>query len=305
MSTLKVSRSITIAAAPEPIYAAVRDFHQWTSWSPWLPGDAATKVTIAADGRTYRWESEIIGCGEITITGEQAPQQIDYQLVFLKPHPSKAKTGFNLIEKEATTELTWWMEFSLPWFMGWMAGMIRSFITSDFNRGLLMIKDLIELGQIPAQVEVLGATPFPGLRYVGVSRSTTLDQIGPSMEAAFAQVLAGMATAGIAPSGPGLSIYHKFDLTKGFTHYTAGYPVASVPETLPDGLVAGEIPAIPTYAIRHHGAYRHLPNSWMAGMAHQRAKRFRPASKPAPFEVYEHLDNHEAAHRTMVYLPAR
>lgn len=74
---------------------------------------------------------------------------------------------------------------------------------------------------------------------------------------------AGYATlAGLGPIGPGYAIYHgappeAFDLTIGF-------PVAGVPDDLPDGVAAGVFPAGRALVASLVGAYDALPQAWEA-----------------------------------------
>ena len=41
----RVTRTATIAAPPEMVFAQVNDFHNWNEWSPWAKLDPNTKNT--------------------------------------------------------------------------------------------------------------------------------------------------------------------------------------------------------------------------------------------------------------------
>lgn len=83
-----------------------------------------------------------------------------------------------------------------------------------------------------------------------------------------------------------IAIYHRFDMVKNVTEYTAALPVERAPDSLPQELVAGELNAPKTFKIKHTGAYRHLGSAWSAGMMMERSKTFRRDKSTDPFEVY-------------------
>jgi hypothetical protein len=39
----RITRSITVSAPPETVFAQVNDFHKWEAWSPWAKLDPACK----------------------------------------------------------------------------------------------------------------------------------------------------------------------------------------------------------------------------------------------------------------------
>src|SRR4051812_34676606 len=55
-----VSRSATMAAPPERVFAQVNDFKAWNAWSPWTKLDPNCKYIFgdvsAGQGATYAWE---------------------------------------------------------------------------------------------------------------------------------------------------------------------------------------------------------------------------------------------------------
>ena len=88
-----VVRTTTIHAPAERIHALVRDFHEWTRWSPWEGLDPQMRRTYtgpdAGVGAQYAWEgNRKAGKGEMTITGD-SPHQVDVDLRFDKPFPAR------------------------------------------------------------------------------------------------------------------------------------------------------------------------------------------------------------------------
>jgi predicted transcriptional regulator YdeE len=306
MPVFSVSKSIRIAAPAQQVYDLVRDFKSWPAWSPWLIAEPGTKMTYSPDGRGYAWDGEITGSGEMEITGGDPPWSIQYRLTFLKPWKSVNQVAFHFSEHDHETLAEWTMEGTLPWFMWWMKGMMSGWIGADYERGLKMLKDLVELGSVPSKLEFTGIKSAGGFRYVGVKSSTPTAEIGPSMQRDMGKLMEWLEKSGAKPSGSPFAITHKWDPVKGLAEYTIGFPFADAVE-VHDGFVSGEIPSCQAYVVKHTGAYRHLGNAWASGMMHGRAKKFTADKKVPLFEIYDNdpTVTPEAELVTRVHLPAK
>lgn len=291
MPKFSLSRSTTIEAPIETVFSNVRDFKQWPIWSPWLIAEPSCQVINAEDGKSYSWVGKIVGSGEMEIISEESNSRIDYRLTFLKPWKSVASVSFQFKDKEGSTEATWTMSSSLPFFMFWMKNMMVAMMGMDFQRGLGMLKDHIEIGSVPSKLEFPGISRFEGGPYLGIRTSCPIADIGTQMEKDFKTLGTAIKTSGITPSGKPFSIYHKYDFVKGITEYTSALPVRSKPENVPSGLFAASMDSSDTYRVKHIGPYRHLGNPWSAGMMYGRAKVFKQSKKLHPFEVYENDPN--------------
>lgn len=287
MPKMSIKRSIVINAPLDKVYASVKDFRQWIEWSPWNIMDPECQVDHAEDGRSYSWDGKIIGSGGMEILEESEGQWINYRLTFLKPFKSVSSVSFLFVETKDGVEATWTMNGSMPFFLFFLVKMMTAGVSMDYERGLAMLKDYLETGAVPSKLEFPGRTTFPGLKYVGISETTAIADIGPSMEAVFKKLHAWLETSGVKPAGKPLSIYETWDMVNGTAGYISCIPVSSVPADLPAGFVSGEIPSCPAYPVKHAGPYRHLGNAWSAGMAHGRAKVFKQNKTIAPFEIYE------------------
>ncbi len=307
MPEFAVEKTTTIEAPPQAVFDAVRDFRSWPAWSPWLIAEPGCKLDYREDGTGYTWDGEIVGSGEMAVVGEEAPRSIDCQLDFLKPWKSRSAVRFAFAARGGATEVTWTMRGSLPFFMFWMKGMMTAFVGMDYQRGLAMLKDHVEKGSVPCELEFAGVAPFEGFPYLGVKTACAIAEIGPRMGEDFEKLKALLAERGIEPAGKPFSIYHKWALTKGLTEYTIGFPVGGPPATPPSGFVTGELPSCRCYQVRHTGPYHHLGNAWASGMMHARAKVFRQNKRLPPFEIYQDepggADDTDLV--TTVHFPAR
>ncbi|MEM8565258.1 MAG: SRPBCC family protein [Bacteroidota bacterium] len=289
MPKMQITKSITINAPVEKVYSKLNDFNHWTAWSPWLIMDPQAKVTIDGDAKSYEWEGDRVGSGNMHVTEEVENKWVDYDLTFLKPWKSTAKVRFETVSKGDSTEVHWLMDSSLPFFMFWMKKMMEAFVGMDYDRGLAMLKDYVEDGEVHSKLDFKGTSSFKGFKFVGIKTNSTIDDVGSSMEADFNKLMTFMNDHKDIIAGPTFSIYHKWDMVKRNVQYTSGIPVKSVPDNLPSGIVSDEIPATEVYTLAHTGPYAHLGNAWSTLYNMQRGKAFKINKKIHPFETYMNI----------------
>ncbi|MCB9224176.1 MAG: SRPBCC family protein [Crocinitomicaceae bacterium] len=282
---MQIDRSILIDKKPEEVYSLLSDFHHWKPWSPWLILEPEVAVHVREDGKFYEWSGDLVGSGEMTIIDQKENSSIDYDLTFLKPWKSKSKVGFIIAPDDNGSKVTWTMESKLPWFMFWMKKMMSAFIGMDYKRGLLLLKDFAEDGEVHSKLEFKGINQLDGCKYIGIKRSVSMEDMGESHKADFTQLMTYAREKGLV-DGNGFTIYNKWDLTNGICDYTACVPVKEIPSDLPASFVSGERPKTKAHTVKHIGPYHHIGNAWSAQMNRQRSKRFKANKKIHPIEVY-------------------
>lgn len=309
MPAFQVSRSIVIQCLPVEAFDQVRDFSTWTTWSPWLPADPDAVVTISDDPSSvdshYHWDGDLVGEGHMTNLELKEGRSIRQSLDFIKPWKSKSTVTWEFAQVDAGTKVTWTMLGALPWFMFWMKGMMQGFISMDYDRGLLKLKDLMEIGSIPSTTEVRGIQKIDRLRMFGVQNRCKLDEVGPQMEQSFSKVEAAFAGAGLNHDSEMISVYTKLNASKGIFDYISGYVVdASV--DCPTGLVEWSTPDTNAYVVSHKGPYRHLGNAWGIANQHVRYRKLK-MRKSGDFEIYRTTPDqvNEAEVMTDIYLPLK
>ncbi|MEL6669059.1 MAG: SRPBCC family protein [Bacteroidota bacterium] len=307
MPKMHIKRSTDIAAPPSKIFSTLNDYHTWRAWSPWLISEPEAKVDVATDGKYYEWLGNRTGAGNMRIASESPDSDLDMDLTFLKPWKSKAKTSFHIEATDTGSRVSWEMNSSLPFFLFWMKKQTEAFIGSDYERGLAMLKDYVEDGEAHSKLEFAGIEDFPGTQYVGIRRSSSKENFQKDMSGDFGRLMDWFKESGIEPSGPGASIYHKWDMVRGTMEYTALFPVTSASATLPDGFMLGNIPAVKTYRLRHTGSYDHLGNAWSTLMMMERNKEFKKSKVADGFEVYRTMPGETPMHEqvTDLYYPVR
>ena len=191
MPRYDVQRSIQINAPPEQVFETVSDYGSWTTWSPWLCAEPDAQVTVSGDsssvGSIYSWKGKIVGEGELEHRQLQPGRLIEDEIRFVKPFRSQSQVAFELEAVGEGTKITWQMRGSLPWFLFWMLPQMEVLIGMDYERGLKMLKEWIETGQILSQTKIRGVESVGPLQMAGVRKSCAMSEIGPSMEAAFAE----------------------------------------------------------------------------------------------------------------------
>ena len=286
MPKLYVKESILIEAQPQKIVSVLSDFNSWQYWSPWLIAEPQAKVEVAPDNKYYYWEGAIVGAGQMWIRAE-SEKAIAIDLEFLKPFKSKAKVAFFLEPEAGKTKLSWTMDSSLPFFLFWMKKAYEVFISMDYCRGLKMLKDWIELGQVPSMIFVNGIKERPAQNYIGIQRDCATETLEKYMSEDF-EILMTFSHKNHADklNGPPFTMYPIWDVVGKKVRYIACQPVSEIPDDLPSNFTSGVLPATQVHAITHTGPYRHVANAWAVQMMYQQKKIFRPNKKTIPLEIY-------------------
>ncbi len=307
MPKMSIQRTVEVHAPADKVFNTLNDFNSWTAWSPWLIMDPKAKVTVREDAKYYEWDGERVGSGQMSIINEQPNESIDYDLLFLKPWKSKAKVSFYTKAKGDSTEVTWTMDSSLPFFMFWMKPMMEAFVGMDYERGLNLLKDYLEHGEIKSKLDFKGESTVEGFDYVGISTQCSKEQLGEKMRQDLEKLGAFMSDKQDHVAGNPFSIYAKWDMVKNRISYTSGIPVTQIPDNLPAGIEAGKIPTTKAYELRHTGPYLHLGNAWSTLNNMARGKAFKWNKKIWPWEVYlnDPANTPEEELITSVYFPVK
>lgn len=286
MPKIQVKRTVSIDKPASDVYAILSNLEQWKPWSPWLISEREAVVKVSDDKKFQEWEGKVVGSGQLQIANEVENKEINLDLTFLKPWKSRAKTSFYLNEKGNSTQVTWTMDSSLPFFMFWMKKMMTEMIGMDYDRGLTMLKEYVEIGKVNSELKVLGEHNYPSKQYIGIHRTTDLNNIGDAMKEDYEKLMPYMMeNHQDKVDGNAFSIYHKWDPVKKVVEYTACVPVKSdVP--LQSGMIKGTYSGGKMYSCEHTGPYKYAGNVWSAMYGRKMAKVFKENKKVHPIEEY-------------------
>jgi uncharacterized protein YndB with AHSA1/START domain len=159
----RVSRSATMAAPPERVFAQVNDFHKWDAWSPWAKLDPNAKNSFAGpdagEGAMFSWAgNDEVGEGKMTITESKPPELIRLKLEFIKPMEDTSDTEFTFKPDGDRTTVTWTMSGTYETFMQkaiCMCMNMDKMVGGQFEKGLASMKAIVE-SPPPAEKIVAG-----------------------------------------------------------------------------------------------------------------------------------------------------
>lgn len=313
MPAYHIESAIEIDATADVVLAHLDNFEKWPAWSPWLYMEKTAHLDyrgIAGTvGHGYDWQGTLVGAGGMTMTG-YSPSQLHMDLVFLKPFKSRANVRFDIeTMSPERTRVTWHMDGTLPFFLFFMTGMMKAMIRADYDRGLKLLKDIVETGTAHSSTVVDGVVEVQSQTFIGDTQSATLGTLADAMGQSYPKLFNALESAGIEMTGPALAVYSAMDIKTGHCTYTAGLPVKPdvADSDLPAGLNTGTIAAGKALKVTHTGSYRHLGNAWSTAMANQRHLKLKALKHSSPFEVYvnDPTKTDERDLITEIYLPIR
>ena len=287
---LEIERSATIHAPVEEVYAKVVDFNEWTKWSPWLVAEPTTPTEVKGNGKSvgsvYSWNGKIIGAGELEHQVIDPNKALDMEIRFFKPE-SSSKVGFRfdkqVVDGKEATQVTWYMDGKIP---SMLKTMMTTFLSIDYDRGLSMLKAYVENGKIESKVEVIGTADRPAMKYIGVEFRCKIEEVGSAYGKAYETLKSKLTSAKIPFPQEFVSVYNEIDYQNREFVAIASCPVETIPETLPEGLVSGEMPGHSAYQVDHIGSFAHLGNGWFTGQHHLRHKKLKKRKKVKQYELY-------------------
>jgi uncharacterized protein YndB with AHSA1/START domain len=148
---MRVTRSASIAAPPEAVFAQVNNLHQWEFWSPWVKLDPNAKTTYegpdAGVGAAFTWDGNSkVGAGRMTITESRPNELVRFRLDFAKPLNGTQTAEFTFKPEGGQTTVTWAM-FGECNFVGKAMGLLFNcdkMVGTQFEQGLADMKHLTE-----------------------------------------------------------------------------------------------------------------------------------------------------------------
>lgn len=145
----KVSRSVSIAAPPDKVYALIAEPRRWKEWTVWNRRDPAMAIQYSGPpsgvDAAWAWQSRTEGEGRMRFTAAEPGQRIAYELFF--PDFGTTSTGeLSLAPEGGGTRVTWNIDGDMganP-LMRWFALGADTFIGQDFAAGLAGLRTLAE-----------------------------------------------------------------------------------------------------------------------------------------------------------------
>jgi len=309
MPAYHIERSIVIEKPIKEVRDSLKNFKAWPKWSPWIVMEPDATVTYSDRqgqvGASYGWSGVLIGAGGMELM-EVHDDELKMQLTLMKPFKSQADVGFRLSSEGESTHVTWYMDGSLPFFMFWMTGKMKAYIGMDYSRGLSMLKEYLETGDVASYVHIEGVMPVGETEYIAIPTACSIDDLGSSMQENWQKLYAFIEEHKLSMQGVPFSIFHTFDIVKHESTYFSCIPVTT-DMPLQDGWVRGTLKSEKTLKTMHKGRYMHLGNAWMTAMNFARMKKMKTKKSPVGYEFYLNNPNDtaEEALITEIYMPLK
>lgn len=284
----QVVESITINSAIQAVKDQVFDLREWESWSPWLCLEPLAQTTNHKEGVHLEdylfWSGNVIGEGEMQVQS-RTNDHLVCQLRFLKPWKSKAMTTITLTQQGDSTKVTWTMDAGLPFYLFFMKTMMKTMISKDYKRGLLRLKNLVELGEVPAKLEfVKDVTKNDAFYFVGKRNSCLYKDLEETMVKDYETVSELLEKN--AADARAVCLYHKVDMVKDLFDYSIGFAFDEKPTFAIGDLERLSLPEHTALQANLEGSYDFLADAWTGIMMHQKARKLKSFNKVPPYEEY-------------------
>jgi len=310
MPTINVSRQIDIDVPINTVYPLITEFKHWPSWSPWLCQEREAQIDYhGPDGEVgsgYSWSGTRIGAGSMQLS-KASPEHIACDLSFLKPFKSQAEVNFHLEKlSDESCRVQWSMQSALPFFLFWMKKPFEAYIGGDYTRGLSMLKELAETGEVKSEVLVEAISELPATDYIALSGHGTLAELGPIMQQNYPKLESAVAEQKLTQTGPAFCHYTVMDPVRDRWQFIVALPISGDAAT--PGFERGTRPALKKCArVTHLGHYQHLGNAWATAFAWMKAEKQQHLKKMGGFELYydRSSENDETKVRTEIYVPLK
>jgi len=288
MPAYEVIKSIKINKPTAEVINLVADFKTWPTWSPWLIMEPDCPITYSGDqgkeGSGYYWKGNLVGEGKMQLL-ERSAVNLDMALEFIKPFKSKAVVGFQLNDLGDSCEISWIMKGNLPWFLFFMKNMMKLMIGMDYERGLKMLKSLLETGEVQSNLELKGKQTQTLQYYIGLQSEASIKELPELIPADFGRLNTYFTEKNIEPDGAPFSMYHKMDMKTGISQLVNCFPV-KVPIIVEPPFICDKLPQGNTYVVKHTGKYEFMGNAWSYAMFAARNFKVKLRKQPVGYENY-------------------
>lgn len=288
MPAYHVEKTVKINGSKSQVLAEISDFRQWPAWSPWLILEPKCSLNYTGEqgqeSAGYSWDGDMVGAGEMQLTGI-GEQQLEMSLTFLRPFKSEAKVVFDIIEQADSCLVTWHMYGSLPFYLFFMKKMMQGWIGMDYERGLRMLKSVVETTKVNSTPEIIGYAEQPAQYYIGLTHSASIEAIGPIMREDFARLNEYVRDKNIVVTGAPFTLYHKMNMVTTESNFTSALPVSEKIE-VPAPFEFHQLKATKTWQVKHTGHYEFLGNAWALAMMASRHQKVKTRKKPMGIERY-------------------
>ncbi len=256
-----VHRTVQIDAPREFIFTYVQYLKKNHQCSPWAEKDSMMKTDYSEiDGQVgseYSWQGDpqLTGKGKMIITKIVPNEQVEYDLIFEMPRPSKA-TGYTLVaDSSGVSEVTWGVKgnINIPFNLILLFSNMESMIAPDFEKGLSKLKTIAEETWKLAKNYELKQIEFPEINYAIIRDTLSMNGLSSFFQNSYGAIYEGLGKQRIRPTGTPCGLYFTFDEETMITELAAAVPIAI--QVSPTGLDTFHISATKAWQVDYLGPY--------------------------------------------------
>ncbi len=261
-----INRSIVISSGINQVWPYVSSAEKMQLWSPWVGKDSTLQISYfgedGAVGSGYRWEGDMLGKGEQTISMLAAPNSVRSDLKIEMPFGAQmSSTYIDLKDTLRATKVTWGMRGDNN-FAGRIFGLIMNFddeIGADYTQGLINLKKEVE-AITDTVVYQINTGYFPGGQYLGIRGKVPFAEIIPFYDFNLTNLLQLVDFEAAKMEGAPMAMFYDNDVEKGTADMVVAITYPSGIKTIPVEVETISLPAAyyvtTDYIGGHHGVRR-------------------------------------------------
>ena len=257
-----VERTVLINAPQTMVFNHVKYWRNWQAWSPWAEQDSTMQITVEGTdgevGSMYKWvgDPDLTGKGQMTNTGLKKGEEIAYHLHFMEPWESESDGYVRLKESETgAVEVAWGFqgEMPFPWNIFMLFSSMDAMIGPDFDRGLALLKDVVEKEKAAIESFEVQKGIFPAKNYAGIRKEVPFSEMQTFFQNSYAQIQQGIQIKRLRVTGAPAGLYYTWDEQHIKSDMVAAFPIRGNLKT--DEIQMIHIPAQTAYRIDYYGGY--------------------------------------------------
>lgn len=314
---LNIEKSIVLETNIDNVWDYITDTDKKTAWSPRLILEKNCKQTTKWRKATVwyleSWDWAVVWSGEQIITEIVKNEYIYFDLNFLKPFKSSNKASF-VLEKisDTSTKLTWKMQWTLPILLFFLKKMMTIMVVKDFERGLLMLKTILEKWKLDTSTEFSWVDTLEKKFYIWTKTECNHSEIWTKIGSNFSSLINITKEHNLAPLSY-FTIYNKADIVND------KFEIEACIEISENDFKNFKLPIVSTYFLSsidkmkvavttHYGSYDFIDNSWTWAYMYLKPNKLKKNSKYPAIELYEKwfVDNiDESKYVTHIIIPVK
>jgi effector-binding domain-containing protein len=192
-------------------------------------------------------------------TGLQAGKEIAYHLHFMEPWESESDGYVRIKESESgAVEAAWGFQGEMPFpfniFM--LFSSMDEMIGPDFERGLALLKEIIENEKAAIERFEVQKGIFPAKNYASIRNEVPFSEMQNFFQNSYAQIQQGIQIKRLRVTGAPAGLYYSWDMQHMKSDMAAAFPIRGNLKT--DDIQMIHIPAQTAYRIDYYGRYEGL-----------------------------------------------